>query len=115
MSESKCLHPNRCGSDGKTCFYSDCLWTAPTGDLLSVDYYRGVWQDERRYNQTLRDEVMGLKKELAYARYLVEHLFAMVPQQAWRDSGGDDGQGHYEGEYAAARLEEEIQSWKKET
>jgi hypothetical protein len=86
----------------------------PGKDLLSVDYYRDVWQEERKHNRTLRDEVMGLKKELAYARYLVEHLFAMVPRQAWRDTGGDDGQGHYEGEYAAARLEEEIQSWKKE-
>ncbi len=82
---------------------------------LNADYYREIWEEERKHNRTLRDEIVELKKKLARARFLAEHLFQMVDPQTWRDSGGDDGQGHYEGEYAAARLEEEIQSWKKET
>jgi hypothetical protein len=50
---------------------------------------------------------------LARAAHIAEHLFAMIDRQAWRDTGGDDGQGHYEGEYRAAKIEEEIRSWKE--
>jgi hypothetical protein len=39
---------------------------------------------------------------------IAEHLFQMVPREVWRDSGGDDGQGHYEGDYRAEKLYEEL-------
>lgn len=45
------------------------------------------------------------------ARHLAKHLFQMIDRQAWRDSGGDDSQGHYEGDCHAERTEEEIRSW----
>lgn len=50
-------------------------------------------------------------RERDRARHLAKHLFLMVEPQAWRDSGGDDGQGHYEGDYHAEQIEEEIRSW----
>ena len=45
------------------------------------------------------------------ARHLASHLFQMIDRETWRATGGDDGQGHYEGEYRAAGIEEEIRSW----
>lgn len=45
------------------------------------------------------------------ARLLARNLFQMVDPQAWRASGGDDGQGHYEGDYFAAKIGEEIRAW----
>jgi len=44
--------------------------------------------------------------------YLAEHLFQMVPQSVWRDTGGDDMQGHYEGDYHAAKLQEELAQYR---
>lgn len=55
----------------------------------------------------------ALVAERDRARHLAKHLFLMVDQKAWRDSGGDDGQGHYEGDYHAERIGEEIRSWEK--
>ena len=40
--------------------------------------------------------------------YIAEHLFQMVPQETWRDSGGDDMQGHYEGDYHVEKVREEL-------
>jgi hypothetical protein len=37
----------------------------------------------------------------------------MIDPQTWRDSGGDDGQGHYEGDYRAEQIHAEIESWKE--
>jgi len=61
--------------------------------------------------ETIVDEADRLARERDRARHLAKHLFAMVTLEQWRDTGGDDGQGHYEGDYRAAELEEEILSW----
>lgn len=45
------------------------------------------------------------------ARHLAKHLFQMIPPEVWREQGGDDGQGHYEGDYWAAELANEIRGW----
>lgn len=45
---------------------------------------------------------------LRRAVYLAEHLWRMVPREVWRDTGGDDGQGHYEGDYRADKVREEL-------
>lgn len=58
-------------------------------------------------------EIDRLARERDRARHLAKHLFEMVTLEQWRDTGGDDGQGHYEGDYRAAELEEEILSWAK--
>jgi hypothetical protein len=42
------------------------------------------------------------------ALFLAEHLFQMVPRSVWRDSGADDGQGHYEGDYRAEQVQNEL-------
>jgi hypothetical protein len=44
--------------------------------------------------------------------FLAEHLFQMVPPEAWRESGGDDGQGHYEGDYHAIQLQAELKEYR---
>lgn len=40
--------------------------------------------------------------------YISEHLWQMIPQSVWRDSGGDDMQGHYEGDFHAEKVREEL-------
>lgn len=63
--------------------------------------------------EAIVDEADRLARERDRARHLTRHLFQMTTLEQWRDTGGDDGQGHYEGDYRAAELEEEILSWPK--
>src|SRR4051812_10934166 len=49
----------------------------------------------------LREELKTTRKNLKRATYIAEHLWQMVDQETWRSTGGDDGQGHYEGDYHA--------------
>lgn len=44
--------------------------------------------------------------------FIAEHLFQMVPTKVWRDSGGDDGQGHYEGDYYAEKVADELAGYR---
>lgn len=57
----------------------------------------------------LADEADRLEAALRRSTYLARHLLNMIPQEVWRDAGGDDGQGHYEGEYHAAGIREELE------
>jgi hypothetical protein len=54
-----------------------------------------------------------MRETLARAAFIAEHLMQMIDPQTWRDSGGDDGQGHYEGDYRAEQIHAEIESWKE--
>lgn len=56
----------------------------------------------------LQTEVRRLRAENERLLHIAEHLFAMVPDDVWRATGGDDGQGHYEGDYRAAGLRDEL-------
>jgi chromosome segregation ATPase len=49
-----------------------------------------------------------LRKNLKRATFLAEHLHQMIDPQTWRDHGGDDGQGHYEGDFHAEKTLTEI-------
>lgn len=49
-----------------------------------------------------------LSAGLTRAVYLAMHLLAMIPRDAWLATGGDDGQGHYEGDYHAERVAAEL-------
>jgi hypothetical protein len=49
------------------------------------------------------------RRDLKRAAFLAEHLWQMVSPETWRDTGGDDGQGHYEGDYHAEQTRIEIQ------
>jgi hypothetical protein len=60
----------------------------------------------------LEEQIRTVREQRDSARHLAFHLFQMIDEDTWRDCGGDDGQGHYEGLYRAARIEEEIRSWK---
>lgn len=53
--------------------------------------------------------VQHIEKRFARAVTLAKGLFEMIPTQTWRDAGGDDGQGHYEGEYRAEQIRQEIE------
>lgn len=55
-----------------------------------------------------------LAERLKTARGIATGLFPMIDRATWQASGGDDGQGHYEGEYWAEQMEQEMASWKAE-
>lgn len=54
----------------------------------------------------------GIVEKLDRVIFLAEHLFQMIDPQTWRDSGGDDGQGHYEGEYHAVQIRTELEGYR---
>lgn len=53
------------------------------------------------------------RAELARAAFVAEHLHAMIDTETWRATGGDDSQGHYEGDVHAERVAQEIETWKE--
>jgi hypothetical protein len=53
----------------------------------------------------------GLRSKLARAAYCAEHLMQMIDRETWRAHGGDDGQGHYEGDYHEAQMALEVKEW----
>lgn len=61
----------------------------------------------------LLDRVNTLERTLDRAAFVAEHLTEMIDPQTWRDFGGDDGQGHYEGDYRADQTAAEIEKWKE--
>lgn len=61
----------------------------------------------------LLDEVERLRALVARAEYVALHLHSMIDGETWRASGGDDGQGRYEGDYHAEQVAREIRSWTK--
>lgn len=52
----------------------------------------------------------SLEEQLESLLSLAEHLFQMVPREVWRDLGVDDGQGHYEGDYRAEQIQQELRA-----
>lgn len=50
---------------------------------------------------TAREELRGTVK-------LALQLHAMIPREVWRSQGGDDQQGHYEGDYHAEYIETQL-------
>lgn len=89
----------------------DADWLDDFG--LDADHRDSV--EARTRAQSILDALAVLEKRqtamreaLGRAVYVAEHLFQMVPRDVWRDSGGDDGQGHYEGDYHAEQTREEL-------
>lgn len=64
-------------------------------------------------NRLARERGRAERAEAALARaaYVARNLLGMIPREAWREQGGDDGQGHYEGDYYAERAQKEIDEW----
>lgn len=48
------------------------------------------------------------RKDYERVIYIAEHLFEMVPQSAWRESGAE-AFGMYEGDYWAEQIREELE------
>lgn len=61
---------------------------------------------------TQAEEIVELEDKLLQVVITAEHLFAMVPDAVWRESWGDDGQGHYEGFYFAELTQTSIKEWR---
>jgi hypothetical protein len=66
---------------------------------------------DTRQENVMGPRVRDLEAALARAAYVAEHLMQMIDRETWRASGGDDGQGHYEGDYHEARLALEVKEW----
>ncbi len=82
---------------------------------LPMNYERDRWLagdlDRPLYREAGDDEER-LRETLIRAAFVAEHLIGMIEPQVWRDHGGDDGQGHYEGDYRAEETAEEIKRWR---
>ena len=79
------------------------------------DYLRHSWvvsenarKAERAGRKAAEARVAALEAALAEATNAVAHLNGMVD---WRDFGGDDGQGHYEGDYRAEQIHDDVLRW----
>jgi hypothetical protein len=59
-----------------------------------------------------RTRIDELRKILARAAYVAEHLFQMIPQEEWRAHGAEY-MGQYEGDYHAEQTRLEIEKWKE--
>ena len=69
------------------------------------------WKLTLRQYRELSAQLEAAREALRRAAYVAEHLMQMIDPETWRLEGGDDMQGHYEGDYRAARLAEEIKEW----
>jgi hypothetical protein len=69
---------------------------------------------EDSYNDFRNEEEWAdeLQEALRRAAFVAERLMQMIDPQTWRDTGGDDAQGHYEGDYRAEQTAAEIAKWK---
>lgn len=65
----------------------------------------------RWYEGDLSVETEQLRKALRRASFIAQKLYEMIDRETWRAHGGDDGQGHYEGDYHAEQIAQEIEEW----
>ena len=70
-------------------------------------YERGIGDYD--ISRILAERNVALR-DLARVIYLAQKLHEMVPREVWRDTGGDDMQGHYEGDYHAEQVWAELES-----
>jgi DNA repair ATPase RecN len=66
------------------------------------------WADAKVAAAAARTREKELREKFERATWIAVHLFAMVTPEQWRDTGGDDGQGHYEGDYRAEQMRDEL-------
>lgn len=78
-------------------------------DLAEAEAFPGNVQSVGYFTPHLR-ELQEARKALARAVFLAEHLHALVPREVWRAHGGDDMQGHYEGDYHAEQVAAELKA-----
>lgn len=85
----------------------------PDYERLRAEVVRGAYPFLPEDEGVLFARAEWLEATLKRAAFIAEHLHAMIDQDTWRNSGGDDGQGHYEGDHHAEQVAEEIRSWTK--
>lgn len=66
--------------------------------------------DLEAYDVVPGQQYRDLREQLETLRKIAEGLFQMIDRERWRATGGDDQQGHYEGDYRAAQIEEYLVS-----
>lgn len=66
-----------------------------------------MWSAEQDAREAAEAEVRRLTERLDRVLYLAEHLWQMVPQAAWREHGAE-WMGHYEGDYHAEKVRDEL-------
>ncbi len=67
-----------------------------------------LWCDQEARLNVAYSEIADLRKRAFRLLFIAEHLFEMVPRDTWIEQGGDDGQGHYEGDYHAEQVRDEL-------
>jgi hypothetical protein len=60
----------------------------------------------------VNERVAKLHTTILRAAFVAENLHGMIDRETWRASGGDDMQGHYEGDYRAEQIAAEIKEWR---
>jgi hypothetical protein len=83
-------------------------WDRRYNEMLARTVSDEKYEEARAEVGRLKDDAEGLAVALKLAVYLAEHLWQMIPQEVWREHGADDGQGHYEGDYHAEQVKDEL-------
>lgn len=82
-------------------------------DEARLDALASSTEELRATTATLIETNQALattRQALTRAVYLAQHLYQMIDKETWRAMGGDDGQGHYEGDYRAEQIGEELRA-----
>ena len=89
----------------------------PDADRSSADYIDRTIATVRNHRDAdncwpqwanlFADEIEYLRKDVARAVYLGEHLHQMIPREVWRDHGAE-WMGQYEGDYHAEQVRDEL-------
>lgn len=77
--------------------------------IETVRVHRSSENSWPQWANLFADEIEDLRADLARAVYLAEHLHQMIPREVWRDHGAE-WMGHYEGDYHAEQVAEELKA-----
>jgi hypothetical protein len=95
-------------------------WAQARADVLAAELEQAnenrmfasqMIADYREAKECAEAELERVTAALRGAAETASHLLDMIDRETWRETGGDDGQGHYEGDYRAAKVAEYIHGW----
>lgn len=96
MRSSLTEHVRKFMEEGEDCIGSERVASSDERDGLKRDYQAAI------------EELDTLERLLERTVWIAEHLFQMIDRATWRSTGGDDGQGRYEGDYRAEQMDQEL-------
>lgn len=99
----------RAGLEGGTLRNETALPLRQRADALMKNEHVSWMGTAKRLNDLVTEACDALDR----AAFVAEHLMQMIDRETWRATGGDDGQGHYEGDYREEQTFAEIQKWKE--